>query len=63
MTRHEYYQYYLNTYEYHGNTTVEITRVQDGVTVSHDWILFDSIEEAQEYFHDRGGNEKVYIAQ
>jgi len=63
MTRHEYHPYYLNTYEYHGNTMVEITRLQNGITVQHDWILFDSIEEAQEYFHDKGINEKGYNVQ
>jgi len=60
MTRHEFHQYYLDTYEYHGNTTVEITRIQNGITLSHDWMLFDTIEEAQEYFHDRGIDEEAY---
>ena len=60
MTRYEYHQCYLDTYEYHGNTTVEITRIQNGITLSHDWLLFDSTEEAQEYFHERGRDEEVY---
>ena len=59
MTRHENYQDYENTYEYHGNTTVEITRVHYGVTVKHDWVLFDSIEDAQEYFHECCGNDET----
>jgi hypothetical protein len=52
MTRHELYPDYNECYEYHGNTAVEITRKQAGVTIKRDWILFDSVEEAQEFFHD-----------
>jgi len=57
MTRHESYRGYQDHYEYHGNTAVEMTRRQAGVTIRRDWILFDSVEEAQEFFndHDNGG--------
>ncbi len=63
MTRHEIYPDYQNYYEYHGNTTIEITRKQGGLIIKRDWILFDSVEEAQEYFHDRGSDFKEYYAQ
>ena len=56
MTRHESYPDYHECYEYHGNTAVEITRKQAGVTIKRDWILFDSVEEAQEFFHDDGNS-------
>ena len=52
MTRFESYQDYQCCYEYHGNTTVEFTRKQDGITLKRDWILFDSVEEAQEFFYE-----------
>ncbi len=41
--------------EYHGNTMIELTRKQDGETVLHDWLLFNSVEEASEYFYAHGG--------
>ena len=52
MTRYELYPHYQCRYEYHGNTSVEITRKHDGITIERDWILFNSVEEAQEFFYD-----------
>ena len=43
---------YYDCYEYHGNTTIELTRKQGGMIIWRDWILFDSVEEATEYFND-----------
>ena len=51
MTHYEFYPDYQNCYEYHGNTSVEMTRKQDGVTIKRDWILFDSVEEALDFFY------------
>jgi len=42
-------QDYQEIYEYHGNTAIERTRLQNG-SVQRDWILFDSAEEAVEFF-------------
>ena len=39
-------------YEYHGNTMIEMTRTQAGDTISRDWIMFDSVDEATEFFND-----------
>ena len=39
-------------YEYHGSTTIERTRKKEGLTVWRDWIIFDSVEEASQYFND-----------
>ena len=62
MTRYESYPDYQYCYEYHGNTSVEITRKQDGITIERDWILFDSVEEAQEFFYDDCGvDEDSYV--
>ena len=44
---------YLESFEYHGNTAIEHIRTQDGITVIRDWILFDSVEEAEAFFEDR----------
>lgn len=52
MTKDISYQDYYDSYEYHGNTTIELTRRQDGVIVWRDWIIFDTVEEATEYFND-----------
>jgi len=62
MTRYESYPDYQYCYEYHGNTSVEITRRQDGITIKRDWILFDSVEEAQEFFYnDSDANGGYYV--
>ena len=52
MTRHEVYPDYHESYEYHGNTAIEITRKQGRMTLKQDWIFFDSVEEAQDFFYD-----------
>ena len=52
MTIQIYDSDYCVSYEYHGNTAVEITRKKDGVTVNRDWIYFDSVQEAQDFFYD-----------
>ena len=40
------------SYEYHGSTMIERTRQAAGNSISRDWILFDSVEEASDYFND-----------
>ncbi len=54
MTRCEFDQHYQQYFEYHGSTTIERTRKQFGQIIRRDWLLFDSVEEAQEYFNDVG---------
>lgn len=39
-------------FEYHGNTAVEMTRKESGYVVKRDWILFDTVEEAQAFYYD-----------
>ena len=51
MTRHISYRSYQDVYEYHGNTTIVLTRKNGDATVRQDWILFDSVEEAVDYFN------------
>jgi hypothetical protein len=52
MTVVNYYSDYHESYEYHGNTAVEVTREKDGVIIMRDWIFFDSVQEAQDFFYD-----------
>ncbi len=56
MTNHIFNPDYHDCYEYHGNTTIELTRRQGEITVWRDWILFDTVEEAAEYFNDHCEN-------
>lgn len=46
------YPDYQEAYEYHGNTSVERTRLLDGA-VEREWLLFDTVEEAANFFHEQ----------
>ena len=52
MTRYESYPNYYECYEYHGNTMIEMTRRRGEVTILQDWLMFDTVEEADAYFND-----------
>ena len=52
MTRYAFYAHYQDCYEYHGSTTIERIRREAGKTVNREWILFDSVEEALEFFNN-----------
>ncbi len=52
MTKHMQDMNYHEFYEYHGNTTIELIRKLANTTISRDWIIFDSVEEAIEFFND-----------
>jgi hypothetical protein len=43
---------YEDAYEYHGCTTISVTRRRAGSTVWRDWLIFDSVEEAAAFFHE-----------
>jgi hypothetical protein len=53
MTKHFSDAHYDDTYEYHGNTIVEIRRARGGITIWREWCIFDSVEEAVEFFNSR----------
>ncbi len=55
MTRYEIEGRHQEFLEYHGNTAVERIVKEFGRIVSHDWIHFNSVEEAQDYFNDYSG--------
>jgi hypothetical protein len=52
MTKHIFVQHHHEYFEYHGNTIVERIKKGAGNTISRDWILFDSVEEAQDFFNN-----------
>ena len=55
MRKYELYTNYHDFFEYFGNTEIERIRMQGNQAVRRDWIIFDSVEEAMEYFNDKCG--------
>ena len=51
MTKHVFDSRQHEYFEYHGNTAIEHVRKRGKVTISRKWLLFDSVEEAQEFFN------------
>ena len=52
MTRQINYAEYEDDYEYHGCTTISVVRRRAGNTVWRDWLIFDTVEEAEDYFNE-----------
>lgn len=52
MTRQISYPEYMEHFEYHGNTTIERIRLSSGGEIRHDWLMFDSVEDANDFFND-----------
>ena len=55
MRKHECYASYHDFFEYYGNTQIARVRKKNGTTIREDWLIFDSVEEALEYFNTRCG--------
>jgi hypothetical protein len=51
MTSYHFDQDGQEYFEYHGNTAIERIRKQYG-KVRRDWLYFDSVEEAADFFND-----------
>lgn len=43
---------YFEYFEYHGNTAIEWIKKRGKRIIGREWILFDSVEEAKEFFND-----------
>ena len=52
MTKQESHAAYNDVFEYHGGTTIQVIRKQAEQTVWQDWLIFDTVEAALEYFND-----------
>lgn len=52
MTRQISHNDYQETYEYHGNTTIERIRYHRSGLIRREWLLFDTVEEAAEAFNE-----------
>jgi hypothetical protein len=55
MRKHEFYTTYQDFFEYYGNTEILRIRNQNGTSARQDWLIFDSVEEAMEYFNTSCG--------
>ena len=62
MRKHELHTNYRDHFEYFGNTEIERIRKQGEKTIRHDWIIFDSVDEAMEFFNDWCGEFVGYYA-
>ena len=62
MRKHELYTDYNDQFEYFGITEIERIRIQGERVIKHDWIMFDSVDEAMEFFNDRCGEFVSYSA-
>jgi len=52
MRKQDVYTECHDFFEYFGNTEIEWTRKLGDNTIRHDWIIFDSVDEALAYFHN-----------
>jgi hypothetical protein len=43
---------YTESFEYHGHTMIERIRRQEGSIVRRDWIVFNTVEEAEIFFNE-----------
>ncbi len=55
MRKHQNCCDYCDYYEYHGNTEIERIRIRAGETINRDWLNFDSVAGAMEYFNTECG--------
>ena len=51
MKKHVSYPAYYDFYEYHGNTQILRIRKQGKKTLRKDWLSFNTVEEAMDYFN------------
>jgi hypothetical protein len=55
MRKHELTSDYHDYFEYYGNTEIERIRQRAGRTLRRDWIIFDTVEEAMDFFNSKCG--------
>ena len=52
MRTQEIHTEYRDHFEYFGNTEIERIRKKGEKTIRHDWIIFDTVDEAMAFFND-----------
>ena len=62
MRMQEFHTDYQDHFEYFGNTEIERIRMQGETVIKHDWIIFNTVDEAMEFFNDRCGEFVGYCA-
>lgn len=62
MRKHELTTDYHDSFEYFGNTEIERIRRRAGQTLRRDWIIFDTVEEAMDFFNSKCGEFTGYYA-
>ena len=62
MRTQEIYTDYQDYFEYFGNTEIERIRIQGERVIKRDWIIFDTVDQAMEFFNDRCGEFVSYSA-
>lgn len=62
MRKHELTARYHDYFEYFGNTEIERIRQRAGRTLRRDWIIFDSVEDAMDFFNSKCGEFEGYYA-
>jgi hypothetical protein len=55
MRKHELYQEFHDQFEYFGNTEIERIRKKGSKTIRRDWIIFNTVDEAMEFFKHKVG--------
>ena len=52
MDKHKLVKKYYEYFEYYGSTAIKRIKKRGRKIISREWILFDSIEEAREFFNE-----------
>jgi len=60
MKKNPFYSRYRDFYTYHGHTEIERVRKRGDTVVSRDWLVFDSVEEAMDFFNEQGPDRPAY---
>ena len=55
LRKYELYPTHHDFFEYYGNTEIVRIRKQNNTIIREDWLSFDSVEEAMEYFNTECG--------
>jgi len=55
MRKNELHTEYHDCYEYFGNTEIERIRKHGNKTIRHDWLIFNTTDEAMDYFNESCG--------